>query len=508
MPAVPASVPVPMTRARVDPKRKVGLANAVAQGRLLYRVGILAESELYAIRHLANAIDDEDAHNAYRQQEDERRREASKARTNLWPDTLQAKQEAAIRRRQAEKEEEERRKNMLLELGAQQEEEERRQKQAQLALKLLKEDPRGRNVRSLVMLNEAIKDRENQIAFKNELKRKEEEEARLEKELMDQGKDEYLAKEEQEKFDRRSRNVAEKNEHLQQMLFQIQERKKMRAEKKEGGEEARRAAEEEKQENLEALLENRELMARIHEYNRSIAKPPLSKHDRLLQRIQREEGDEAARALQEEKLESMKREVMEKMRRKQELSEKRREQGFLAFAAENERMQHKARTQEVFERRGVSMLERLAASEDRQRERQKEQRRQQVEALKHPEEAEANDNGLTRRAAASQWGFIHDSEAEAYRQEMQAHPARVAAEREAEARERRAEAERLQRIHRLQAEERRENDRRTRADDMESRERQRQAMEEDDANYRAYIVSQLPDNMVPYLQTKAMQLRS
>ncbi|KAH9600115.1 hypothetical protein LSM04_002802 [Trypanosoma melophagium] len=508
MPPVTLSASAPMTRARVDPKRKVGLANAVAQGRLLYRVGILAESELNAIRRLANAIDDEDAYNAYRQQEDMRRREASKARTDVWPDTLHAKQEAAIRRRQAEKEEEEQRKNMLLELEAQQEEEERRQKQAQLALKLLKEDPRGRNVRSLVMLNEAIKDREMQISFKNELKKKEEEEARIEKELLDKGKDDYLAKEEQEKFNRRSRNVAEKNAHLQQMLFQIQERKKMREEKKEGREEARRAAEEEAQENLEALAENREKMARIHEYNRSMAKPPLTKHDRLLQRIQHEEGDEAARALQEEKIESMKREAMEKMRRKQELAEKRREQGFLAFAAENDRMQHKARTQDVFEQRGVSMIERLAASEDRQRERQEEQRRQEELANKQSGASNGNNAALSRRAAAGRWGFIHESEAEAYQREARAHPARVAAEREAEARERRAEAERLQKIHRLQAEERRENERRTRAEEKAARERQQQAMEEEDANYRAYIATQLPENMDPYLQNKAMELRS
>ncbi|RNF09337.1 uncharacterized protein Tco025E_07001 [Trypanosoma conorhini] len=502
-----AAATFPVTRARVDPRRKVGLANAVAQGRLLYHVGIMSESELDAIRRIAN--EDGGAYDAYRRQEDARRREASAARTALWPDTIQAKQEAFLRRRKDDKLEEERRANLLLELEAQQQAEERRQRKAQLALKYLKEDPRGRNVRSVTMLHEAIKDREAQIAFKNELKRQEEENAKDEQEalLREQGEDRL--KEQQEKFAQRSRNVAEKNSHLQQMLFQIAERKRVRAEEKQMRADLNRGAEEEVQDNLEEARARREKMAVVHEYNRSIAKPPLTKHDRLRQRIQREAGDDAARALQEEKVDAMKRAPMERLRMKQQWFEKCKEQAHLAFTKEREAMRHKERTQDVFEERGTSMTANMAADEERRKQEALEERRRRREEFLRVTNGEVEElpEGV-RRAATHRAGFMSEAEAQEYQKEMQTHPARVLAEQKAEAAKRREKAELLQRIHRLQASEKKENERREAEELVEARRRQKEAMEEDDERYRSYVKSQLPPDMDPYLYAKAMHLHS
>ncbi|KAF5217775.1 hypothetical protein TcYC6_0102580 [Trypanosoma cruzi] len=500
-----AAATFPPTRARVDRRRKVGLANAVAQGRPLYRVGIISESEIADIRRLANA--DEGAFDAYRREEDARRREASKARTDLWPDTMQAKQEAFLRRRKDDKAEEERRANIILELDAQQQEEERRQRQAQLALKYLKEDPRGRNVRSLLMLDEAIKDREAQIAFKKEVKRQEAENEKEKQELLQREQGEKRLTEEQEKLARRSRNVEEKKSHLQQMLFQIAERKRMKAEKKEMLTEVNRGAEEEKQENQEELMMQKEKMVAVHAYNRSIAKPPLSKHDRLRRRIQQEEGDDAARELQEKKIEAMKRVPMERLKKKQELFENRKEQSWRMFEEENKAMRHKERTQDVFEQRGTSIIDSMAAGEERRKqEALEERRRRQEEFLRVTNgEVEEPPEGV-RRAATHRAGFMDDEEARQYQKEMRAHPARVLAEQQAEAAKRREEAELLQHIQRLQAAEKKENERREAEELVEARRRQREAMETDDEHYRTYVKSQLPSDMDPYLYAKAMKL--
>ncbi|ESL06356.1 hypothetical protein TRSC58_05972 [Trypanosoma rangeli SC58] len=502
-----AAASFPVTRARVDPQRKVGLANAVARGRLPCHVGIMSESELDTIRGIANA--DEGAYDAYRRQEDARRREASAARTALWPDTIQAKQERFLRRHKDAKLDEERRANLLLEMEAQLQAEERRQRQAQLALKYLKEDPRGRNVRSVSMLHEAIKDRKTQIAFKNELKRQQEENAKEEQELLRREKDKDHEREEKEKFAQRSRNVEEKNSHLQQMLFQIAERKKMRAEQKEMLADVKRGAEEEIQDNLEDARVQREKIVAVHEYNRSIAQPPLTKHDRLRQRIEHEEGEDAARALQDEKVDAMKRAPMERLRKKQQWFELCKEQAQLAFVKENEAMQHKERTQSLFERCGMSLIACMAADEEsRKQEALEERHRRREEFLRVTNgEVEELPEGV-RQAATHRAGFMNEEEARVYQKEMQTHPARVLEEQKAEAAKRRERAEHLQHIHRLQASEKKENERREAEELVEARRRQKQAMEEDDERYRAYVKSQLPSDMDPYLYAKAMNLHS
>ncbi|RNF06271.1 hypothetical protein TraAM80_04147 [Trypanosoma rangeli] len=505
MSATAASFPV--TRARVDLQRKVGLANAVAQGRLPCHVGIMSESDLNAIRGIANA--DEGAYDAYRRQEDARRREASAARTALWPDTMQAKQEKFIRRHKEAKLDEERRANLLLEMEAQLQAEERKQRQAQLALKYLKEDPRGRNVRSVTMLHEAIKDREAQIAFKNELKRQEEVNAKEEQELLQREQNRNHEREEKEKFAQRARNVEEKNSHLQQMLFQIAERKKMRAEQKEMLADVNRGAEEEIQDNLEEARVQREKIVAVHEYNRSIAQPPLTKHDRLRQRIKREEGDDAARALQDEKVDAMKRVPMERLKKKQQWFDQCKERAQLAFAKENEEMQHKERTQSVFERCGTNLMVNMAADEERRKQEALEERHRRREEFLRAANGEVEElpEGV-RRAATHCAGFMNEEEAREYQKEMQTHPARVLAEQKAEAAKRREEAELLQHIHRLQASEKKENDRREAEELVEARRRQKEAMEEDDELYRAYVKSQLPSDMDPYLYAKAMNLHT
>lgn len=503
MPAPAAAFPV--TRARADRKRKVGLANVVARCRLLPRVGTMSDGELLAIRRLANA--DKNVYERYRRDEDARRREASKARTALWPDTVHAKQEAFLLQRQKKKEEAEERENLLLELDAKQQEEERRQRQAQLALMQLKEDPRGRNVRSLMLLHEAMKDREMQLAFNKELRAKEEEEERVRREVMDREFNEYSLKLGKEKLDRCSRNVAEKNSHLQQMLFQIQERKQQRAEQKESLEEVKHAAEEEAEDNAEELREQRRKMAAVHAHNRSVAKPPLTKRDRLLQRIERDKDVDELLALHEEKLNAMKRVPLERWQKKQAWFERCKEESRKLFEEENEKMRHKERTQDVFELRGTNMIDAMAAMEDRRKEEALEKRHRSREEFLRVAEGfvEELPEGV-RRAEAHRAGFTNDEEAREYQIAMRAHPATVRAEQQAEAARRREEAERVRRIQRLQAAEKRENERREAEEMVEAQRRQLEAMEEDNERYRVYVKSQVPTDMDPYLYDKAMKL--
>ncbi|KAG8344599.1 hypothetical protein TRVL_04577 [Trypanosoma vivax] len=502
------SVAHPTTRARVDPKRKFGLANAVALGKLVHRTSIMGESELEAIRRLLSA--DNDTYGEYRRSVDEQRLEASRARTANWLDTVDAKREAFIRRRQEEKEEEVRRKNVLIELSKQQMIEERRQKQAHLALKLMNEDPRSRNVRSILLLDAALKDRDAQLAFKAHLKEKEEEERKKELETILTGLEDHITKEQQEKMDRISRNVDEKNSHLQQMLYQIEERRKNRAEEKKGRAEVERLAEEERIENMEELEEARKKIKAVNEYNRSIAKPFMTKHDRLRKRIKEEENDNSNRRLQEDRIAALKAKANERIANRLKNFEKAKEISFKACEAEQARMLHKERTQDYFEEHGISMIEQLASREDERLQEMMEERKRLEQIMRRRAEGDFEDEKLPEtvwRAATHRAGFSNEEEARAYQLQMQKHPALVKQEQLELAAKMRAEGELLQRIHKLQTAERRENEELEKKRNEEEWKMWQEAMHDDDSRYLAFVKSQLPANMNPYLREKALELK-
>nr|CCC94966.1 unnamed protein product [Trypanosoma congolense IL3000] len=512
MSAAPKSAVTPQlgshcTRARVDPKRRFGLANAVARGETLRRLCVMSESELFNIRHLLTA--DEDPYGAYRRQMDAQRTESSKAHTANWPDTVQAKQEAFLRLSKQEKEDEDRRKLMMIEFNRQQQEEEQRQKQAHMALKLLKEDPRSQRVRSFVLLDEALKDRDLQIATRAHFREMEEKRRKEEHQSSLVGVHDHEVKELKDKHDRISREVDLKNEHLKQMLFQISERKKLRAEHKEEAKAVKVAAEEEERERLEEIMETKRKMLEADKYNRSVAKQKPSKHDRLLERIEKDKLDEAERVKQEQMLDNMKKNAQERIRRRRQHFEEAKRIGEIAFINEQDIVQYIPKTQEVFEKCAVDLVNQMARNEDIRKEKAREVQQQLKEELhrRNMGETEQQDRYVVK-AEAHRAGFMNNEEARAYQLEMQKHPEKVRMEQRAEAERLRREAGILQTIHRLQAAERKENERREVALGVEEQRMVEEAAKEDRERYRAYVESQLPSDMNPYLRRKAMELNA
>lgn len=323
------------------------------------------------------------------------------------------------------------------------------------------------------------------------------------------GAHDHILKEQQEKYDRIAREVDLKNNHLQQMMFQIAERKKLKALSKDDAIEAKRAAEEEEQENLEEFMDMRKKMAEVDKYNRSIAKPPLSKHGRLLERIKRDELEEKEHSRQEQALEEAKKDIKARIERKREYFERAKEISHKAFEAEHRATQQIAQTQDVFEKRWTDMVGRMAADDDARKQQMVEERRRKAEELRRRTMGEVEPEVLPeniRKAQTHRAGFMDDEEARAYQLEMRKHPERVRMEQRLEAERLRREAELLQHIHKLQAEERKENERREEAMELEAQRLLEEAVKEDEERYRAYVESQLPANMNPYLRQKAMEL--
>ncbi|KPI89680.1 hypothetical protein ABL78_1173 [Leptomonas seymouri] len=509
------------TRARPDPLRRIGNGNAVARGLDLSRVGVLSDRELAFFRRLAYASSREaelqwqDA----RRQEEERRRELSKARTANWPDTIEARHDRFLKAQQDAKDAAEERQRVLDELYEEQLKEEHQAMIARQELAQLKEDPRGRNARSMKQLHETLKCREEQVAFKQQLRQEEEAavtDTQRELQLQAWGNQtEAMHK----KLEARQRNMEEKNANLEIVLYQIEERRRERAaEKQEHARVKHEAAEElAEQEEEDAVRHAREV--ENAEFNKSRRRVAPTKLQRLQERLVENTRDEAALRAEEEKLDGLKAWVMNRQQRKQEAFEQRKKDGLQQYLDEaNPEKAPIYRTQNAFEQKGQSFLQRMhdgdvqRREKDRQFYRELQEERERKERGEEDLETEDGGNGAssnTRRryhgASTTAGGFLNAAEERAYAEEMRRYPELLKAQEAQETAERREEAKRIQEIQKLQAAEKRENARReVEARREEARQQQeRRALE--DERYDAYIDSIVPPDMHPVLYRKAKQ---
>lgn len=482
------------TRARQNPHRKVGNANAVSAGIDLTRVGILGESELLWIRCLAN--EREGAVDEYLRRKEEARKAASEAHKKLWSDTKEAKHDEFLRSQVAAEAEAERRREELDAFYFQQEEEERRLRMKQLELQHLKEDPRGRNVKHAMMLHDALKGRDEQIEFQRqkEDRRLEEEKRYLEeKQLKAWGEE---AEERQRALLRRHKNMEEKAANLEAVIYQMHRRKEEVLEEQDRRAEVEREALEEKLENEEEARIRREKECENGLWNKEHARKAVTKHQRLDERIATFAVDEARRIKEEKYLDDLKKLVEEKRRKKQELIESRKQQGLEAYLREKILPSATFRTQDVFEKNGTNFVNAIADADD-VRVRETKERLQQAKHV-------APDTH--RKAAVSANGFSTFEEEQEYLEEMRKLPEKVRAEEAAQAAQKRNEADRIAYIQKLQAEEKRKHDRMQVELERENARQRQRFMEEDDKRFMKYLKSQIPDDMPPILRAKALKM--
>jgi hypothetical protein len=513
------------TRARQDPRRRIGNGNAVAGGLDLTRVGVLSDRELAFFQRLAYAgsRSAEQQRQDARRQEEERRRELSKARTANWPDTIEARHDRFLQAQQDAKDAAEERQRVLDELYAEQLKEERQAMIAQQELAQLKDDPRGRNARSMKLLHETLKGREEQVAYKQH--RKQEEEAAVadtQRELQLQAwgdRTEAL----QKKLEVRQRNMEEKNANLEMVLYQIDQRRRERAAEKQ---ERVRVEQEAAEEQAEQEAEDAERRAREMAngaYNKARSRAALTKSQRLQERLADCAQDEAAMRAEEAKRDGLKKWVTDRQQQKQDAFEKRKEAGLQQYLdqAAPERLPT-YRTQDVFERKGQSFLQRMHDGDEQRREQERQYRRTLQQQRREHEEGDdgsANANGTTTGASASNTqqrrhgaattagGFLNAEEERAYVEEMRRYPEQIKAQEAKDAAARRAEATRIAEIQKLQAAEKRENARRAvEARREEARQQQERRVQEDE-RYGEYIDSIVPPDMNPTLYRKAKQLQ-
>lgn len=492
------------TRARTDPKRTLGTANAVAAGVDLSRVGIMSDRELGWIRSLAYGSAVADAQEQQRAAEMARRKAASDTHRARWQDTTEARNEAFLRARQEEKDDAERRKVALDELYAEQKEEARLAKIAALELQRLKDDPRGRNAKSAVLLNEVIKARDEQMAFLESVKDAQSIENEQDRNAMLMDLWGYNAEELRKRLAARERNMAEKQFNLEMVLFQIQERKQQRADDKLDGLHAKAEAEDEARENAleEAERKQREREAGL--YNEACAGPKLKKVDKLQQRLKENAEDMANQQRQEESLAKLKQSALEMRLKKQAQFEERKRIGLQLYEAEKATDSPKRRTQDRFEGKPDSMFNKMAEEDAIRFKATKEARRKQVEEEMAADAVEAASRRNKAEATAS--GFTSFAEEQAYLAEMRALPEIVRAEQAQEEAARMAEAKRVEEIQKMQAAERRERKRREVETERDNARRQRDYQVEEDRKYREFLETQLPKDMNPILRAKAMQL--
>lgn len=486
--------PVLGTRARRDPLRRTGNANAVAAGVDLTQVGVVSETELMWIRRLANETVGE--LDAYLRKEEERRKALSAARTANWTDTKEAKHGEFIRSQAAAAEEAERRKEELDALFAEQEREAHRSRVAQLELKLLKEDPRGRNIQHMLALHDAIKGREEQIAFTKSKYADELEQEKADLAEMQRKAWGEEAEERRKQLEQRQRNIAEKTTNLDAVMYQLEERKKLRAEEKAERVYVDMEALDEKRENEEEERTRKEKERENGLWNKEHARKAVSKHEKLDARVAQFKLDEADRIRDEAFMDSIQKVVEEKRKKKQADFEKAKELGFKAYLAEAGQPSPIYRTQDIFERRGVNFANTLAEANDQR----------QAQAKENMLNAKNFENDTHRKAEASPSGFVSMEEEMEYLEEMRALPAKVRAEEAEKAAQRRREADRIARIQKMQAAEKRTHERILVEKDRENTRLQREKMEANDARYMQYLKSQLPDDMDPYLRDKALHL--
>lgn len=521
--AAAATTSMSSTRARKDPLRRIGNGNAVAGGLDMTRVGILSDRELAFFQRLAYTGSQaaEQQQRDARKQEEDRRRELSKTRTAGWTDTIEARHDQFVQAQQDAKDAAEARQKVLDELYAKQLEEEHKAVIARQALEHLKEDPRGRHLRSMNMLHEALKARKEQVAYKQMLQREDEaQNANAQREFQLQRWGDQ-AEELHKKLKARQRNVEEKNANLETVLFQIDQRRQERAVQQQDRKHIDQEAAEERAEQQEEAAQRRARELENGAYNKAHSRPALTRSEKLQTRVAENVKDEAALRAEEEKVDSIKRWVMERQQNKLAAFEERKKAGLRRYLDEAKQENLPTyRTQDVFEK-GESFLQKLYDGDVKQQEKQHEYRlemEQQRLEMEEQKAAEARgdvvgsgdgaDGSTSRRhaAATTAAGFLNKAEEMAYAEEMRRYPEQLRAKEAEEAAARRAEALRIERIQKLQAAEKRENARRAVEARREEFRQQQSQQEADDARYRAYIDSVVPADMDPILYRKATQL--
>lgn len=481
------------TRARPNPHRRVGNANAVSAGIDLTRVGIVSESELVWIRCLAN--EREGALEEYLKRKEEQRKAASEAHKKLWADTKEARHDEFLRTQVEAESEAERRREELDAFYFQQEEEERMLRMKQLELQHLKEDPRGRNVSHAILLHETLKGREEQIQFQRQKEdnRLEEEKRDLEeKQLKAWGEE---AEERRQAILRRQKNMEEKTANLRALAYQVHLRTEEVQENQVRRAEIEREALEEKLENEEEARIRREKEHENGMWNKAHARKAITKHQRLDERIATFAEDEERRVKEEEFLVNLRKVVEEKRRRKQELIECRKQQGLQAYLHEKILPSATFRTQDLFEKNGTHFIESISNADD-------------VRVWETRQRLLAKDSPLSthRKAAVSASGFSTFEEEQEYLEEMRKLPERIRAEEAALAAQKRKDADRLAYIQKLQAEEKKQHDRLQVEIERENARQRKQFMEEDDKRFLQYLKSQIPNDMPPILRAKALKI--
>lgn len=487
------------TRVRKDGKRKVGNANALAKGLDLTRVGIISDRELDWIIRLALEDDAANAVGDARRAEEERRKAASAARAAGWSDTIGNRHDRFLQSRQQQLEESEARKVALDALYAQQEEEERELVRSRAEAERMREDPRARNVKSMTMLNDAIKAREEQILY-NKMKQQQDatdhEQEQLEIQRANWG---HEVEEQRKRLEQRMRNVDEKNSNLEIVQFQIEQRRReLAALKDDRAYWAQEAADEEE----ENRIEKETVRAKEREnglYNKEHSRRAVTKHERLDERIAQHAVDDAEMRRQEEHLDQIKRDTAARMKKKQDEFDGRKQIGLEKYAAEVTPEAHPVyRTQErIAAQEDKNFLSKLYEADAERVQRTRETRLKQ---------GDPDPSTLThhRRAQATASGYVDKEEERRHLDEMRTYPQKLREEREAEALRKREEALQLEEELKQQAAERREQKRLEVEAAREALRREQEQEEQESAKFRDYIQSQLPEDIHPAIRKKAM----
>ncbi|KAG5509594.1 hypothetical protein JKF63_06299 [Porcisia hertigi] len=521
---VTTTAPMSCTRARRDPRRRIGNSNAVADGLDMTRVGILSDRELAFFHRLAYAgshAAEQQQHDA-RKQEEYRRRNLSKARTAEWTDTIEARHDRFVQEQKDATEAAEARQKVLDDLYLEQRKEEHKAMIARQQLEKIKEDPRTRHVRSVTLLHEALKAREEQVAYRDMVKREEKKRNAADQLEYQQQLWGDQAEELHKKLQARQRNMEEKNTNLEAVLYQIDRRREERAADCEDRKRVDQEAADERAEQREEEMARRARDLENGAYNVAHSRTAVTKAEKLQAHLAENAKDQAALEAEEKKVESLKRYVVEHQRRKQLAFEDRKKASLPQYLKEAQPDKHPTyRTQDAFVQKGTSLLQHLHDGDAKRQEKQREQQLEMTfERLQMEEEKAAEARGETieskldangrnlrhHRASTTAAGFMSMAEEKAYAEEMRRYPEQLRAKEAEEAAARRAEALRLEQAQKLQAAEKHEKERRALEAHREEVREQQAQQEADDARFRAYIDSVIPADMDPFLYRKAVQM--
>ncbi|EPY26134.1 kinetoplast-associated protein-like protein [Strigomonas culicis] len=495
-------------RARADPSRKIGNANAVAAGVDLSRVGVISDRELAWIQRLATEGEG-GTFADYRAAQERQRKEISSTRKAGWPDTTEARHEHFLQRQAEEKEEAERRKRALDELYHQEDEEARRQVNARAELQHMVDDPRGQCVKSARLLDETLKGREQQVA-ENERQRAADGVDRARELAEIQARDWGQAAEDARlQLELRQRNVDTKLANLELLAEQIDERRQGRAAYRGGRAQVDAEAAEEAAENFAEADARRRRELANGVVNKANSRKAVNKADKLQRRIQEDAVADEERVREEARVDALKQSTLQKQQQKQGAFAARQQLGLEHYQETATKPGATYRTQDVFEEKGESFLDKMYKGDAKRVETQR-------ETLRHADFGDTElqgDRPSTWRAAthhgaqARTSGFLSKEEEEAHVLETRALPAKVRAEAEAEAAARLAAAQQLKAEQRAQADERREQNLRAKQAQQDEELREEAAMKADNERYQQFIEGQLPKDMNPVLRKRVQQLR-